>query len=107
MGCSGCAAAAAIAAANRRPAIKITPEQLVEINANCEFSQSMLQNFKSKLVWYKDSGKYFSKGITPAVLNRYIGLVLTSINIKNKCTYRLELFQIQDLVSIITLEQNV
>lgn len=106
MGCGSCAAAAARAAANRRPAARITPEEQIELNNNCEFNNTTLQNFKSKLNWFKESGRYLAKGVSAATLNRYIGVTLTSINIKNKCQYRDILFQIQDLVNVIINEQN-
>lgn len=107
MGCSTCGRSAAMRAASSQ-ALKLATSPSVQsvVDPNCPYTQEMLLNFKSKLIWFKDSGKYLTLNLTPGVLNRYIGLVLTSININNKCTYQTELNNIQDLVNTITLLQN-
>lgn len=101
--CGQCAAAAARAAANRRPAApkKASVEEINALNADCPFTNTILQNYQTKIVRFRDKGKYLSLGITAAIINRYIGVLKTSINIDQKCTYKDILYQIQDLVNTI------
>lgn len=109
MACGTCGARAAAAAAqnnNISNANFSTSYQNQQSTEPCEFSHDQLVFFKQKMIELKDSGKYIAKGIKPATMNQYIGILLTSLNINNKCTYRTYLQTISDLVSILILEQN-
>lgn len=72
----------------------------------CDYTQEMLTNFKENLTWFKSSGLLGKYNVKPSVLNRYLGLVITSMNINKKCTYKDDLEKITDLVDLIITLRN-
>lgn len=68
---------------------------------NCDYTIEMLQDFESKLVWFKNTGLFLNYNITPATMNKYLGIVLTSLNILNHCMYKETLDKVSDLCDLI------
>lgn len=67
----------------------------------CSYTDEMLENFRDTLVWFKDRALHIKNGIASRDMNKYIGIVLSAINNKNKCTYETQLEQISDVVDLI------
>lgn len=105
MPCATCGAKAAI----QHSAIQRvqTTNYLQNSQEPCEYSVEMLRDFEEKLVWFKNNGLYLKHNIAPVTMNKYIGIVLTSLNIHNRCMYRNILDKISDVCDLITTLQNV
>jgi hypothetical protein len=76
----------------------------------CDYTNDMLKDFNNKLVWFKNKALYVKYGVKAGTLNKYIGIVLTSLNISDKCMYKNILDQaagLVDLIVSIQAEQNV
>ena len=104
MPCATCAAKAAIqpTAVQR---VKTT-NYIQNSQEPCEYSIEMLHDFDEKLVWFKNNGLYLNYNITPATINKYIGIVLTSLNVYNHCMYKDTLDKVSDLCDLITTLQS-
>lgn len=105
MACGACAAASA-ANKNGQQVVNASYKISQQVAGPCEYSIAMLQDFDAKLIWFKDTGKYRKEGILPRTMNKYIGIVRSSINVPNRCTYKEELDKIADLVNLIVIIQN-
>jgi len=80
-------------------------QQSIVSNVDCIYNNTNLLDFKNRLIWFKDSGLYIENNISIALLNKYIGTVISSINIQEKCTYKQILDEVNELVNfIITLQ---
>lgn len=105
MGCSACSGKAAI---SNDTAGMVSTNYRVEAKANagpCEYGNSDFQNWYDKLIWFKDRGLYVQHNIAASTINKYLGILLTSININNKCTYQNDFPEIIDVVSLIVTLQ--
>lgn len=67
----------------------------------CEYNDVILTAQLDKLKWFKDKGLHVKHGYKPSLINKYIGIVLTSININNKCAYKDILDETSNLVTFI------
>lgn len=104
MGCADCAARAAILRnSSKMVRNNYRAEQSTE---PCEYTVEMLRDYEEKLVWFKNKGLHLKNNISPKTLNSYIGIVLTSLNVGNKCVYRDTLAKIKDLVDLIVILQG-
>jgi len=73
----------------------------------CEYTNEILDVWLTKLKWFKDNGFYVRYNIKAGTINKYIGIVLTSINVNKKCSYKQLLDnEIKKLVTFITGLQN-
>lgn len=74
----------------------------------CDYTDEILQIWLDKLKWFKDKGLYTKYNVKGATINKYLGIVLTSMNVSNKCVYRNMLDgEIKTLITLITGLQNV
>lgn len=105
MGCSACGSSVAIA----NGANMVNRNYRVEQQSGpCEYTDEILTVWLDKLKWFKDKGLYVKHNIKGGTINKYIGIVLTSLNVSNKCNYKKSLDnEIQKLVTYITGLQNV
>ena len=105
MGCSACGAASVINNGARSFSRKVNVEE--SDPGPCEYSKVMLEDFEERLVWFKEKGLFIQYNVQAKSLNKYIGIVKTSLNILNRCKYRIILSKVSDLVDlIITLQGN-
>lgn len=104
MPCGTCAARAA-SIANNKQSVSASHKMSAQ-SGPCEYSVEMLQDFNKKLVWFKDRALYRKHKILPRTMNKYIGIVLSALNVPNRCTYKEELDTISDLVDLIITIQN-
>lgn len=105
MGCSACGAPKAMVANTSQ---MVSAKYRVEDLGPCDYTDAMLNIYYSKLKWFKDNALYVKHGYKASIVNKYIGIVKTSINVHNKCSYRKELDgPITDLVDLITSLQHV
>lgn len=99
MGCSACRNKIAVANAgemvqrNYRVAEPVGP---------CDYTNEQLTIWADKLKWFKDKGLHVKYNYKPALINKYLGIVLTSININNKCVYKTDLDTMAALILFIT-----
>lgn len=99
MGCSSCGNKVLV---NRSPGNVISSKHKVSENIGpCEYNNEVLQNFYNQLIYFKDYAVYVKYKIPAKTVNKYIGIVLTSMNVSNKCMYRDTLEKISDLVDLI------
>jgi len=106
MGCSSCGSGT-VAQAN---ALNIVNRQYrVQQQAGpCDYTNEILDVWLTKLKWFKDTGLYTKFNVKAGTINKYLGIVLTSINVNNKCNYKTSLdIEIKTLVTFITGLQNV
>jgi hypothetical protein len=107
MGCSACGAKAFVHTSNFR----VANQRVAQITSGpCEYTVPMLEDFHRKLIWFKNRALYRKHNIAPAKMNRYIGIVLSSLNVPNRCTHQVMLNEISDVVDLIVTvqqEQNV
>jgi hypothetical protein len=83
----------------------IYTSQTVVSNVDCPYNDTNLLDFKNRLVWFKNNGLYIQYNISASLLNKYIGTVISSMNISEKCTYKQTLDDVSELVNfIITLQ---
>lgn len=100
MGCSACAAAsAARAAAANNTSFSSKSTQLSQ--GDCPYTDEILNVWLTKLKWFKDKGLYVKYKIEARLLNKYLGVVITSLNVNNKCVYRKVLDDVADLITAI------
>lgn len=104
MACGTCAARAA-AIANNKQSVSVSLKSSSQTGP-CEYSVEMLQDFNKKLTWFKDRALYRKHNILPRTMNKYIGIVLSALNVPNRCIYKDELDTISDLVDLIITIQN-
>lgn len=104
MGCSACGAPRVATATNT--AQMVSPKYRVQEVIDCDYTTAMLKDYKNRLTWFKDKALYVQHGYKASLMNKYIGIVITSINIDNKCVYKKELDAITDLVNFIITLQN-
>jgi hypothetical protein len=104
MGCSACGAPR-VAMANNTSQM-VSAKYRIQDVGECDYTEAMLVDFKKRLNWFKDKALYVKHGYKASAINKYIGIVGTSINIHNKCTYKKELDTISDLVDFIITLQN-
>jgi hypothetical protein len=100
MGCSSCAAAAAARAASAQNKVSNVSSSSVTTE-ECLYTDYMLNVWLVKLKWFKDTGTYVRYNVAPSLLNKYLGVVLTSLNVNNKCVYKLVLDDISKLITVI------
>ena len=101
----GCAVCGQKAVYNQQTVQKTSLKYNIASQESCDYTTLMLNNFNEKLVWFKDKGLYVKYNIPAKTINKYIGIVLTSLNISNKCMYKPILDKVSDLVDlIITLQ---
>lgn len=105
MGCSSCGGSSV----SSNPSSFVYAKNLSQVESlePCEYTNEMLNDYLNRLYWFKDTGKFIQQKITPATINKYLGIVLTSLNINYKCTYKKDLAAITDLVNLIITLQNV
>lgn len=103
MPCGACAAKSALIS---NASMMVSPAYRVKQETGpCEFTVPMLQDFHTKLLWFKDRALYRKHNITPKIMNSYIGIVLSALNTPQRCTYREKLNLISDLVDFIVTIQ--
>ncbi len=99
MGCGCGSGSIHVVSSKSKNSLNITP------NVDCPYNDVILLDFKNKLTWFKNNGLYLEYNITASVMNKYIGTVISSININDKCTYESILNEVSNLVDlIITLQ---
>lgn len=71
--------------------------------SDCEFTMDQLEGWKDKLICFKDKGLYKTYNVTPALLNRYIGVVLSAINLfpKSPCAFQNQLNEIETFMVVV------
>lgn len=105
MGCSSCGTKVIASNASNMVSKSYRVQQPV---GPCEFTDDILNVWLDKVKWFKDKGLYIKYKVAPATINKYLGILITSININNKCTYKDMLNgEISSLVTFITGIQNV
>lgn len=107
MGCSSCGNKVAVMNAANMVSreYRVAPEQA---QGPCEYTDEILQVWLDKLKWFKDKGHYTKHNVKGATVNKYLGIILTSMNVGNKCVYRNMLDgEIKVLITFITGLQNV
>lgn len=101
MGCASCGAAAAVTIVAPFKPNNVAPAS----DEPCDYNNENLQDFYNKLVWFKQTGKYFGVLDGPT-LNMYLGRVLTSLNTNQKCAWKDDMDKVADLVVYINTLQN-
>jgi len=73
----------------------------------CEYNDEILTVWLDKLKWFKDKGLYVKYKVEGKTINKYLGIVITSLNVGNKCNYKDTLDgEIKKLVTFISGIQN-
>ena len=81
---------------------QVSPNYKVEQNIGpCDYTNEILNVWLDKLKWFKDRGLHVKNNVPPAKINKYLGIVLTSINVNNKCVYKSTLDEIANLITLI------
>lgn len=100
MPCSACGSS--VMSANNVGQMVQRNYRVAEPVGPCDYDNTILNAQLNKLNWFKDNGLHVKYGYKPALINKYLGIVLTSININNKCMYKDILDDITKLVTFIT-----
>jgi hypothetical protein len=100
MPCSACGSS--VMSANNVGQMVQRNYRVAEPVGPCDYTNQILNAQLEKLNWFKDKGLHVKYGYKPALINKYLGIVLTSINSNHKCTYKEILDQITTLVAFIT-----
>lgn len=98
MGCGSCAAAAA--ARKKVQAVK-QKAILNNISQPCPYTNTMLLIWREKLKWFKRSGKSVLKRVATTTINKHLGVVISSLNINDKCRYKSRLDEVAKLITVI------
>lgn len=109
MGCSSCGNKTNLSNTSISTSSNVLKNQTFNQNQEpCDYTDDILQNWLTKLKWFKDKGYYVKYNVKGSVINKYLGIVLTSMNINNKCQY-VDILngEIKTLVIFITGIQNV
>lgn len=102
MGCSGCGQVAIPIQQPRRTYATASQES----SEPCEYTIEMLFDFRDRLEWFKSKALYLKNNVSAKELNQFIGIVITSTNIKNRCTYKSILDKAANLVNLIISLQD-
>lgn len=102
----GCAACGTVAKAQNVGQM-VSPSYRAEPIGPCEYTDTILNAQLEKVKWFRDKGLHVTYNYKPALINKYQGIILTSINSNNKCAYKKILDDISVLVTFITSLQNV
>jgi len=101
MGCSSCGKSTAAPLNNVR--VSKLQKSIKVPEGPCDYTNEILNVWADKLKWFKNKGLYVNYKVRAGTLNKFIGIVLTSINVNNKCNYKKELDnEIKTLVTFIT-----
>lgn len=73
---------------------------------NCEYTVEMLKDFNDKLEWFKSKKLFSQYNILAKTINKYLGVVITSLNVNNRCMYKDQLDIISDIVDLIVTIQK-
>lgn len=104
MGCRACGSASV---PPPNTVARMNPTQQAVVGP-CDYNIDRLKDMNARLVWFKSKGLFVKYNVTSKKLNQYIGIVLTSLNINNKCTYKNILDEASNLVDlIISIQENV
>lgn len=76
------------------------------VDPNCPYNNEILGQFEENLKWFKSTSSYIQAGYKASLINKYIGIVLTSINSHNKCYYKDLLDEIQNVIDQIIIIRN-
>lgn len=106
MGCSSCGGSQIAVASNSN---MVNNQRVVQQEVGpCDYTNDILIVWADKLKWFKNKGLYVKYNISGGTINKYLGIILTSININNKCKYRDLLDNgIKQLITFITGLQSV
>jgi hypothetical protein len=99
MGCSICGSK--VASTLRTGEMVSINYRIKQNQGPCEYTVEQLRFFEEKLMYFKDKALYVKQNMKPSLVNKYIGIVLTSLNINNRCMYKEKLDKIKDLVDLI------
>lgn len=99
MGCSSCGTA--VAASLMENKSNVTSYKSQVISGPCDYTDEILTIWLDKLKWFKNKGLHVKNNVSPALINKYLGIVLTSLNVSNKCVYKTVLDDIAKLITII------
>jgi len=73
---------------------------------DCPYTVAMLKDFNDKLEWFKSKRLFAQYNILAKTINKYLGVVLTSLNVNNRCMYKEQLDIISDVVDLIVTIQK-
>jgi len=99
MACSACGSSIAKA---QNVGQMVSPQYRAAPPGPCDYNDTILNAQLEKLKWFKDKGLHVKYNYKPALINKYLGIVLTSINSNHKCAYKDILDDISTLVTFIT-----
>ena len=97
MGCSTCGGGGSVTTQNRSTNIK---KQSVSTDF-CSYTEAILNRWYDKLVWFKSTALYIKYNIKASTINKYLGIVLSSINMNNKCYFKDNLDEMTDTINLI------
>lgn len=59
-----------------------------KVYVDCDYTDDILKIWVDKLKWFKNKGLYIKHNVPASTVNKYLGILLTSMNVNNKCVYK-------------------